>query len=254
MAVLDGLFDLPRGSGAHYFLYALLDVSIAFAICVVYRKSIRDILALLRRPYPERSEERRKRVEVQRFRSARLAFMAAIAALPTLIVLFFDTQTRYLLSGGIYAGFILILTGGALFAVREMTGGRVTEKNMRISDAIVVGIAQSLALFSGLSRSGMALGAGAAVGLSPAYALQFSFLSALPYTILSAVVNIVRSFSEGLIFAEVPFYILAMVLASVCGVVAMGILKLVTERGGYAALGYYSCGAGLLTIVLTLVF
>lgn len=54
------------------------------------------------------------------------------------------------------------------------------EKRLTVGSALVVGLAQVLALIPGVSRSGMTLSAGMLFGLEEKRALRFSFLLAIP--------------------------------------------------------------------------
>jgi undecaprenyl-diphosphatase len=59
-----------------------------------------------------------------------------------------------------------------------------------LREALVVGLAQSLALFPGMSRSGSTITAGLLVGLSRPAAARFSFLLSLPALLGAAVVSL----------------------------------------------------------------
>lgn len=61
----------------------------------------------------------------------------------------------------------LIVTGFVLFFSDRMAKGHKTERTARLSDALLVGVAQGLATIPGLSRSGTTISAGMALGLDP---------------------------------------------------------------------------------------
>jgi undecaprenyl-diphosphatase len=56
---------------------------------------------------------------------------------------------------------------------------------MRLRDAMLVGFAQALALIPGVSRSGVTMTAGLALGLTREAAARFSFLLAVPIIVLA---------------------------------------------------------------------
>ena len=58
--------------------------------------------------------------------------------------------------------------------------GRGSLLEGRIPDAIVVGIAQAIALIPGISRSGVTIAAGNGRRFEPAEAARFSFLLSIP--------------------------------------------------------------------------
>ncbi|GGI03631.1 undecaprenyl-diphosphate phosphatase [Egicoccus halophilus] len=71
-------------------------------------------------------------------------------------------------------------------AERRLDPGR-GEDTTTLRDAGVIGVAQALAIFPGISRSGSTIAAGMALGLSRAAAARFSFLLSIP-VIVGAVV------------------------------------------------------------------
>src|SRR5919199_5197481 len=93
-------------------------------------------------------------------------------------------------------------------------------------DALIVGTAQALALFPGVSRSGITITAGLALGFRRDCAATFSFLLATPITggaVLWAAVKLLRG--------GVPVDERIPVLAWVAGVVVSGVVGLLVIHG-----------------------
>tara|TARA_B100000315_G_C14590873_1_gene595684 strand:- start:5372 stop:6217 length:846 start_codon:yes stop_codon:yes gene_type:complete len=94
--------------------------------------------------------------------------------------------TEYLFSPKTVAG-ALIMGGIAILIIeRTQTKFHIHDiSELRIRDAILIGFAQCLALFPGVSRSGATIMGGLLIGLDRKTATEFSFLLALP-TMLAA--------------------------------------------------------------------
>jgi undecaprenyl-diphosphatase len=112
----------------------------------------------------------------------RLAWFVALTLIPAAVVgaLFedvFDTAFRERLA--LVALFVLV--GAALLWLAERQGRRERDLDeMRARDALLVGAAQALALFPGISRSGITIAAGLFAGLERDAAARFSFLIGTP--------------------------------------------------------------------------
>jgi undecaprenyl-diphosphatase len=76
----------------------------------------------------------------------------------------------------------LILAGGAgILWLAERSGRRDrTIEQTQIADGLLIGVAQALALFPGISRSGITLAAGLFRGLERESAARFAFLMGIP--------------------------------------------------------------------------
>ncbi len=76
----------------------------------------------------------------------------------------------------------LLLTAALLVLVERMARriGVRKESELTLLDGIIVGLAQTLAVFPGVSRSGSTLIAGLALGMTRETAVRFSFLLAIP--------------------------------------------------------------------------
>ena len=79
----------------------------------------------------------------------------------------------------------LLVTAGILWWTDSVTHTWRGAAQMTIMVAVVIGLAQALALFPGISRSGITIAAALALGMHRRIAAQFSFFVAIP-TILSA--------------------------------------------------------------------
>lgn len=106
----------------------------------------------------------------------------------------------------------LIITGlGLIFIERFHRYGNRTEKEMKFSDAIIVGLAQTLAVLPGISRSGATLISALLVGLNRETAVRYSFLLVIP-VILGSTVLAVGDVSQDIYAAiGVPALIVAFI-------------------------------------------
>ena len=86
-----------------------------------------------------------------------------------------------------------------LLAIAEKIGKRQRDfEKLSVRDGIFMGLAQSLALIPGVSRSGSTLTAGLFMGLERAAAARFSFLLGIPATTLAGLVELKSALGEGI--------------------------------------------------------
>jgi undecaprenyl-diphosphatase len=122
-------------------------------------------------------------------------------------------------------------------------------------DAVVVGIAQTLALVPGVSRSGSTISAGLAVGLDRELAARFGFLLAIPAVFASGLFSLPDAFhpvSEGM-GATGPQLTVATVIAFVVGLTAVAwFLRFLLRHPMYWFVGYrVVAGIGVLILLAT---
>ena len=186
LALIQGLTEfLPVSSSAHLILgskaFAWTDQGLIFdvathlgtrfAVLIYFRK---DLCSMARSWLePVRGKEDRM--------NRNLTVYLAIASIPAVSVGFVahDLVELYLRDVRIIAwatiGFGLLLwvadaTGKHVRAIEDMTLGR----------ALIIGLAQILALIPGASRSGVTMTAGRFLGFGPEAAARFSFLLSIP--------------------------------------------------------------------------
>jgi undecaprenyl-diphosphatase len=124
---------------------------------------------------------------------SRLALAIAVGTLPAAAAgLFFASWIEAnLRDPGVI---VLTLSGyGILMAVADRFGRRErTMSGVSIRDAVVIGLAQALALVPGTSRSGVTITAARFLGFERQDAARFSFLLSAPVILLAAVYKLVR--------------------------------------------------------------
>jgi len=82
---------------------------------------------------------------------------------------------------------VALVVGAAILWLAERTGSRrLLAVDLTFPRALGIGLAQSLALIPGISRSGISIAAGLFTGLDRESAARFSFLMATPVTAAAA--------------------------------------------------------------------
>ena len=152
-----------------------------------------------------------------------------------------------------FIGFALIVTGFLLLAADRFGHGNKTEKAMTLSDAMVIGLAQMIAVVPGLSRSGTTISAGLLRGFDRTFAVRFSFFLSIPAVLGANLLSLVKAISAGIDWAEVPMYLCGVAAAFVFGYLAIFALNRIVQRGKFGGFCYYCWGAGLLTLILSLI-
>ncbi len=112
---------------------------------------------------------------------ARTGWYIAAGTIPAIIVgFFFAGAIDELLAKPTTAAFMLIVTGLILILGERLLTGSMAQEQMKWSDALLIGLAQALALIPGISRSGVTITAGLSRGLSRPAAARYSFLLGVP--------------------------------------------------------------------------
>lgn len=152
-------------------------------------------------------------------------------------------------------GIGLLLTATVLFYITRFEP--FTSKNNHISwkDAALIGLAQSVALIPGVSRSGMTTSTAIKRGTSIDSALDFSFIMYIPISLASLTLLVVKLMngqtsimSEG--NSTIFLYIFAFVGAFVATYIAYKLIFSIFRSGKLKYFSYYCFAASLLAIIL----
>ena len=151
---------------------------------------------------------------------------------------------------------VIALLGAALF-VAERIARHIRELDqVSLKDAIMIGLAQALAIFPGVSRSGGTITAGLALGLRREAAARFSFLLAAPIVAGAGLKSLLDVYSELKIGAmaqsELFLFAIGFVAAAISGYLCIKFLLLFLQKNSTDIFVYYRWLLALLIIVLAL--
>ena len=105
--------------------------------------------------------------------------IVSVAPLVMVTLLFLDfIESMFYLLDYLWVGFII--TGIVLLLSDKLKNNAKTTDDLKIRDAVFVGIMQAFAVFPGISRSGATITASLARGLDRENAAKFSFLMSIP--------------------------------------------------------------------------
>lgn len=253
LAILQNLFNMSDIEGGHMFFDVLLHFGTLIAICFMYWSDIKamvvEVLALLSGRREITADGRPRK-----YPAARMFFLIVAATLPLVLVLPVNDYIGELSQSTVFVGIALILTGFMLLVSDKMTPGVKTEKNMRFSDALIIGLCQCVATLPGLSRSGTTITAGIATGQDRSYAVKFSLLMSIPAVLGATLLELIKAIKNGIDASLIPAYLVGMVAAMVSGVLAIGLLKMIAKSKRFGGFAYYCWVVGALTIILSMIF
>ena len=131
-----------------------------------------------------------------------------------------------------------VITGTLLLITDWRKKTRLGLRQFAIWQAIVVGLAQAAAIMPGISRSGATICAAILIGLHRRWAVEFSFLIAIPAILGAAVIQLVKDFAE-ISSGSLPLssVVTGSVVAALVGILA---LKLLIKASRAANLRFFA--------------
>ncbi len=160
---------------------------------------------------------------------------------------FIEEQFSSLMVVGVCLLFTAILLSFSNFAKpRE-------KEHISIVDALIIGVAQAIAVLPGLSRSGSTIGTGLILGDNKEKLAQFSFLMVIPPILGEALLNVKDMFEVGVEKAMAGISPLALVIgflaAFLTGCVACKWMINLVKRGKMIYFAIYCAVLGITTII-----
>ncbi len=127
-------------------------------------------------------------------------------------------------------------------------------ENMTVTDALVIGLAQALAIMPGISRSGSTIAAGLYRGLKHGAATRYSFLLATPVILGAGLKQLVFDviFGDATIENDMLTALLVgFAVAAVVGYASIALLLRIVRRHSLYGFAYYCVVFGLLSLGAT---
>jgi len=175
--------------------------------------------------------------------------LIVIGTIPAVVLgLAFKDAIEDLIEDPRAVAFMLIATGVVLLGTTLLRIGDRRSEDLGPLDAILTGLAQSLALIPGISRSGMTITSGLLRGMSRVEAARFAFLLGIPVIAGAGLLEIADVVSSDASIDNSVW--VGMIVAGLSGYAAIAILLKVLNRVGLAPFGVYCVVAGAFAVVV----
>ena len=166
----------------------------------------------------------------------RLIMYIVIGTVPAVLAgVFLEDWIDSVFRGVAMVGWMMIAVG-ILFLLGEKVGGLLRKSKLNWWKALIIGLAQAVALIPGVSRSGSTIVAGLFQGIEREKAARFSFLLGAP-AMLGA--GIWTSMKGGLVDAEVAPMLVGFVMSALVGFVAVWGLMQFLKKHSLAVFAVY---------------
>lgn len=254
LSVLQNLFHMSTAEQGHLLFDVMLHVGTLISILIVYwrdlRQMVRETIWFFQGKGLRTGKGRGRRA----LPMARLVLMLVFATLPLVLILPVKSRVETLYYHTFAIGLFFLLTGCILYVSDHMPQGSRSERNMTVVDALLIGLCQCVATIPGVSRSGVTITAGMARGLDREFAVKFSFLLSIPAVVGSALLTLIDAVRAGVDGSLIPAYLIGTAVSALVGVASIRLLQRITRRGNFGRFCYYLWGAGIITIILTVLF
>lgn len=181
-----------------------------------------------------------------------MGWMVIFGTIPVLIIgVLFKDIIRDGLRNLWITGFVLILFS-FVFIWAEKSGKKKRDfDSLNLKDALIMGLAQCLALIPGVSRSGGTISAGLFLGLKREVATRFSFLLAIPAVLASGLFSLPDAFNptDGQAASAAQLFV-GTSIAFIVGYATIAWLLKFVSNHSFSWFAMYRIPLGILVLVL----
>lgn len=238
-AILLGLVQgatefIPVSSSAHLVLIPFLfkwqsdpEISFAFDVLVhwgtllaavfYFRKDLKTyflaFFAGLKKGKPFESDD------------SRLAWLLILGTIPAALVGYlFKDFFEAIFTKPLPAALFLFVTAGLLTWSEKTSDKTKTLSQIKFKNALVIGLAQAVAIFPGISRSGSTIAAGLWCGLNRVAAARFSFLLSVPIILGAGTLPLQDLVEKDLLMPNLALLLAGFISAALSGYLTIGFL------------------------------
>ncbi|MEX2225810.1 MAG: undecaprenyl-diphosphatase UppP [Dehalococcoidia bacterium] len=186
---------------------------------------------------------------------ARLAWLIVLGTIPAAVtgLLFEDQIEDAFRSPALVA--TMLIAFSAVFVVAEAFGKRTRRIDaLTWRDALVIGVAQAVALVPGVSRSGATISAGLLRDIDRGEAATFAFLMSAPIilgAVISQIPGVVMDFADGALgWSDAAFFIVGLTCAAIVGYASIAFLLRFLVTNSLIPFVYYRVALGLLVFAV----
>lgn len=238
------------------FFDVMLHIGTLIPIFIVF---YREIISIFKRPAPITVKQKDGTViEKRPIFNQKLLFLV-VATIPVGLTGLFLVEH---VDGAFYAGDVLaacLLSATFLFTAIELFLSEIISKKygkelpLSYKNTLVMGVAQSLAIVPGLSRSGTVISAGCYMGVKRSENANFTFLMSVPVILGAAFLSGLKVIKDGVSVDVLPL-IFGVLTAAVTGYVAIKLMLKIIKKASYKWFSLYLIVISVMSLVTKLAF
>ena len=144
----------------------------------------------------------------------------------------------------------LFITGLLLLKTKKIKIGSLP---ISFKIAIIIGLSQAVAVFPGISRSGITIATALYLGLCKEEATKFSFFLAIPVIIGAGILTFFDQKSLILVANQPSFFAMASISSFVAGLIFLSFLLNVIRKNNFYLFSYYCFFASALSLAMIII-
>lgn len=158
-----------------------------------------------------------------------------------------------MLESALLAGCMLPITGLFLLLIPRIPETKQSYTDITYKQALLVGLAQAVAILPGISRSGSTIVVGLLTGMSRQSAATFSFLLAIPAILGATILEVAEILSHQHVSTPLSLLAMGAVISAIVGLIALGLLVRWLEKGKLHFFAYWCIPLGILIVIMQLI-
>lgn len=255
--IFSSLTDLESDSAFTFDI--LLHLGTLAAVCIVYYKDIWQLICAFFSLVGKLFTEKFKFRNIKLTQNEKFLVMLIVAVIPLVLGAVLDSAVGIVRNYTWAIGVLWIINGGLLLfsdriaAKKKSPDTKQTENRKTCGNALKVGLCQLLAIFPGISRSGMTITGGLLCGFDREFAVKFSFILSVPAILGANILSLAELSEHPVVSADVPAYLLGMAAAMVSGFAAIKLLNYISRKKDFRAFAIYCMIIGAVAILLNFV-
>jgi undecaprenyl-diphosphatase len=178
--------------------------------------------------------------------------MIFVALIPLLIVYPFKDKLEAIAENNTIweEGIFFLITATVLFIASRIAKKESDREDITVKMALIIGIAQAVAVLPGISRSGSTIAVALILGLSKKSAFDFSFILGIPAVLGAALLDIL-DVVKGNLQPDVPILsvVIGIIVSAVVGIFAIKALRYILVKDKFQLFSYYTAFVGLFCIL-----
>lgn len=185
----------------------------------------------------------------QYYNEFKYCMLIIIGSIPVGILgILFKDEIETTLSKTWIVGIMFIITGICLLLVKNIKGNK-DDYDITYKDAIIIGLIQGLALFPGLSRSGMVLVGCLLCKLNREASLKYTFMLYFPVSAATMILGVKDVIDTGLSSSLLLYYFVGMIFSFIFTYLFYKVLSNIVKKGKLYKFSIYLFIVGIFVLL-----